>query len=80
MNIGERATALAREFSREQVLGNAQAALRRVSATEAGELVAGHDVAWLLAAAMLKSTINGGAPRVITRVMDDGCAVADKLG
>lgn len=80
MKIGEQATAYAHEHQREFVLQQAQGALHRISMTPVDELIAGRDVAWLLAAAMLKDVINGSGPRVITRVMDDHCAVGDKLG
>jgi hypothetical protein len=79
MNIGEKATILARSYSREDVLARANEMLTNVAYLEVDELVSGHAVAWLLAAAMVKTVING-APRIITRVMDDGVPVTDRLG
>lgn len=80
MNIGERATMIAHQYRRDEVLDEAQRALFRITSTDASELVGGHDVAWLLAAAMLKDTINGSGPRVVTRIMDDGVRIKDGIG
>lgn len=80
MNIGERATALAHQHRREEVLARATGALQRMAGCDEDELVPGQEVAWLLAAAMVQPVINGGAPRVVTRTMDDGVQLKDGIG
>lgn len=80
MNIGERAEVIARTYGRQVVLDLAGIALRSVAEIPAAELVPGESVARIIAAALVRSKINGGEPRVVTRVLDDGCALSDQAG
>lgn len=80
MNIGERATALAYSQSREEVLDGATRAIEELANQPVSELVPGESVARILAAAIVRTRLNGGPGRVVTRVMDDGVRISDQIG
>lgn len=79
MNIGEKATTLACGHDRETVLAQAAAVLQGILLEDLDALIGGREVAWLVAAAMVKTVVNG-APRVVTRVLSDHVQTDDRVG
>ena len=73
MNLGERATILTQNRHYDEVMEGAAAVLRKILPLNADETVDGESVAWLLAASMLRSRVNGAAhaPVIHTVVMSD---------
>ena len=80
MNIVERAQVITINFPRDEVRSRADQVLLRVGEELVGELVAGEDVAWLVAAMLTRITVNGSGPRVFVRTMDDAVKLKDGLG
>lgn len=81
MNIGERATILTQNRHYDEVMEGAAAVLREILPLNADEAVAGESVAWILAASMLRSRINGAlGPRVHKVIIDDGVDLSDRIG
>ena len=79
MNIGEKAMIYAHEHTREEILRRAAAVLASICTWDIDGLVSGRDVAWLVAAGLVKTVVNG-APRVIEKVMSDGVGLTDRVG
>ena len=79
MNIGEKAMTIAHSHAREEVLERAACVVARICIEPCDGLVAAHDVAWLVAAGLVKTVVNG-APRIITKILDDAVKLTDRIG
>lgn len=81
MNIGERATILTQTRAYNEVIEGAAKVLREMLPHDEHDVIPGGDVAWILAASMLRSRLNGApGPRVHKVIMDDGIAMHDEIG